>query len=87
MNERRKKNAPPELDLPGGAVKKINHTIILAINKEDGKMENVKVYKIGNAIVRIHGEPNMENLKRQTALFMGEVLREQRRNEVRKDEV
>lgn len=50
-------------------------------------MENVKVYKIGNAIVRIHGEPDMENLKRQTALFMGEVLREQRRNEVRKNEV
>lgn len=50
-------------------------------------MENVKVYKIGKAIVRIHGEPDMENLKRQTALFMGEVLRTQRRNEVRKDEV
>lgn len=30
-------------------------------------------YKVGKAIVRIHGKPNMANVKEATAVFMKEV--------------
>lgn len=30
----------------------------------------MKEYRTGNAIVRIHGKPNMENIKEATAIFL-----------------
>ena len=40
-------------------------------------------YRIGNAIVRIHGEPDQENLKAATEKFMKKVhkARKQKRKE------
>lgn len=30
-------------------------------------------YKVGNATVRIHGKPNMENIKEATGIFLKRV--------------
>lgn len=30
----------------------------------------MKEYRTGNAIVRIHGKPNMENIKEATGIFL-----------------
>ena len=35
--------------------------------------ENVKVIHIGQDIVRVHGEPNMERIRAATEKFMREV--------------
>lgn len=38
----------------------------------------MKEYKIGNAKVRMHGEPNKENIKDATEKFMKKVLRKRK---------
>ena len=36
-------------------------------------------YKIGKAIVRIHGKPNQENLEAATARFLNKVVQQRRK--------
>jgi len=36
-------------------------------------------YKIGPAIVRIHGKPNQENLEAATAKFLNKVVQQRRK--------
>lgn len=38
-------------------------------------------YKIGPAIVRIHGKPNQENLEAATAKFLNKVVQQRRKQE------
>lgn len=37
-------------------------------------------YKFGKAVVRVHGEPDMENFKTATVQFMKKVREEQERD-------
>lgn len=38
-------------------------------------------YKIGPAIVRIHGKPNQENLEAATAKFLNKVVQQRRKQD------
>lgn len=38
-------------------------------------------YKIGPAIVRMHGKPNQENLEAATARFLNKVVQQRRKAE------
>ena len=43
-------------------------------------------YKIGPAIVRIHGKPDQENLKAATARFLNKVVQQRRKREKERSE-
>lgn len=43
-------------------------------------------YKIGPAIVRIHGKPNQENLEAATAKFLNKVVQQRRKRDKERSE-
>lgn len=42
-------------------------------------MSEPTTYRIGNAIVRMHGTPNQENLEAATARFLNKVVQQRRK--------
>ena len=48
---------------------------------------NMEVYKIGNAIVRIHGQADQENLKTATEKLLKHVIYKKRKKQVKNNEI
>lgn len=49
--------------------------------KPDERMTAMTEYKIGNAIVRMHGKPDQANLEAATARFLNKVVQQRRKQE------
>ena len=49
------------------------------LTKPDERMTAMTEYKIGKAIVRMHGTPNRENLEEATARFLAKVEQQRRK--------
>lgn len=47
----------------------------------DDPMEEMKVYRLGNAVIRIHGNVDMNNIREATAAFAKKVFANEKKQE------
>lgn len=58
----------------------LHTTFAIVIGKGSKGSENMKEYKIGNAIVRVRGEVDKDNIKKATEDFMRKVIKQRAKN-------